>query len=112
MADKEIGKRIRKLREQQGIAREELASRAEITPKFLYEVESGKKGMAVANLYKIATALSSSCDYILFGRNKADTKREVERLYSELLEGMTEEHQEIVVKILRMLLEYGVGNTK
>ena len=112
MADKGIGKRIRKLREEQGITREELASKSEITAKFLYEVENGKKGMSAANLYKIATALSSSCDYILLGRNKTDSEGEIERLYSELLKGMNEEQRKIIVKILEMLLEYSEENYK
>lgn len=112
MADKGIGNRIRKLREEQGITREELASKSEITTKFLYEVESGKKGMSAANLYKIATALSSSCDYILLGRNKDDSESEIERLYSELLKGMTGEQRKIVVKILEILLAYSEENLK
>ena len=106
MIDKGVGKRIRKLREERGMTREELAVKAEITTKFLYEVENGKKGMSANNLYKIATVLSSSCDYILLGRNKENPKSKVERLYSELLKGMTEEQRGIIVKILELLLEY------
>ena len=106
MVDKGIGKRIRKLREEQGMTREELAVKAEITTKFLYEVESGKKGMSANNLYKIATALSSNCDYILLGRNRENTESKVEQLYSELLKGMTMEQRRIVIKILELLLEY------
>lgn len=62
-----VGKRIREIREKQRISREELASMVEITPKFLYEVENGKKGISAGNLYKIAIALSVSCDYLLTG---------------------------------------------
>lgn len=104
--NKEIGERIRKLREEQGITREELAIRAEITTKFLYEVENGKKGMSANNLYKVSRELSSSCDYILLGRNKADSGNKVERLYSEFLKEMNEEQRKIMIKILELLLEY------
>lgn len=62
-----VGKRIREIREKQRISREELASMVEITPKFLYEVENGKKGISARNLYKIAVVLSVSCDYLLTG---------------------------------------------
>ena len=106
MVDKGIGKRIRKLREEQGMTREELAVKAEITTKFLYEVESGKKGMSANNLYKISTALSCCCDYILLGRNRENTESKVEQLYSELLKGMTMEQRRIMIKILELLLEY------
>lgn len=111
MVDKEIGIRIRKLREEQGITREKLASKSEITTKFLYEVENGKKGISAVNLYKIATVLSSSCDYLLLGRNKTDSESEVESLYSELLKGMTVEQRKVVVKILEMLLQYREENS-
>lgn len=109
MIDKGIGKRIRKLREEQGMTREELAVKAEITTKFLYEIENGKKGMSANNLNKIATALDSCCDYILLGRNRENAESKVERLYSELLKGMTTEQREIVIKILELLLEYSEG---
>ena len=112
MIDKGIGKRIRKLREEQEITREELANKSEITTKFLYEVENGKKGMSAESLYKIATALSSSCDYILLGRKKVNAEGEVERLYSELLKGLNEEQRKIIVKILEMLLEYSEEKSK
>lgn len=104
--NKGIGERIRKLREEKGITREELATRAEITTKFLYEVENGKKGMSANNLCKISRELSSSCDYILLGRNKANSGSGVERLYSEFLKEMNEEQRKIMVKILELLLEY------
>ena len=104
--NKGIGERIRKLREEKGITREELATRAEITTKFLYEVENGKKGMSANNLCKISRELSSSCDYILLGRNKVNSGSEVEPLYSELLKEMNEEQRKIMVKILELLLEY------
>ena len=43
MVDKAVGKRIRELREKCEMTREELANRVDITAKFLYEVENGKK---------------------------------------------------------------------
>ena len=112
MLDKEVGKRIRRLREEQDMTREELASRTEVTTKFLYEVENGKKGMSARSLCKIAEALSSSCDYILLGKHKINAKSEVELLYSELLKGLNEEQRNLTVKILEILLECSEENTK
>ena len=105
MLNKEVGKRIRKLREEQNLTREELASKAEITTKFLYEVENGKKGLSASNLFKIATVLSSSCDYILLGVHRTDDENGIEQLYSELLKGFDDEQCGIMVKILEILLE-------
>lgn len=112
MLDAKVGGRIRKLREEQGITREELASKAEITTKFLYEVENGKKGMSAKNLCKIAEALSSSCDYILLGKENIDSDSDMEQMYVELLQGMNEQQRRMLGRIFRMLLKYSEENLK
>lgn len=50
MTNIEIGNRIRETREQKSITRESLAENAEISPKFLYEIKTGKKDCP-QNLY-------------------------------------------------------------
>lgn len=105
MLNKSVGKRIRELREKQEMTREELASKAEITTKFLYEVENGKKGMSANNLYKIAIALSTSCDYILLGVHRIDDENRIEKLYAEFLKDFSIEQRKAVTKILGTLLE-------
>ena len=44
----ELGFRIMQLRNQQNISRERLADMANISQKFLYEIEFGKKGFSVS----------------------------------------------------------------
>lgn len=66
----EAGKRICKLRKMQGMTREELAEKAKVTSKFIYEVEAGRKGLSAITLYDIAHALSVKCDYILSGEEE------------------------------------------
>lgn len=63
----QIGKRLRRHRENMNFTREEFAEKANISPQFLAEIENGKKGMSVDTLYKICRNLSISADYILFG---------------------------------------------
>lgn len=70
LSKKQIGERIRKLREGQNYTRENLAEKAEITAKFLYEIETGRKGFSAEVLCYIAQALSVSCDYIMLGEEK------------------------------------------
>lgn len=65
-----VGAFIRELRENAGYSREELAEKAGINDKFLYEIETGRKGMSAETLYKIATSLSVSTDYLLTGKSK------------------------------------------
>ena len=64
-----VGERIRELREIQNYTREAFAEKVEISAKFLYEIETGKKGFSADTLSRISKALSVSCDYIMFGEN-------------------------------------------
>lgn len=97
-----IGERIQKLRKLQNITREELAEKSEISSKFLYEVELGKKGISAATLLKIANNLSCSCDYILLGE-KGD-KRGMDKA-GIILEKFEPEQKEKIVSMLEMMLE-------
>ena len=67
MERKKVGNRIRELREMHNYTREGMAEMVEISPKFLYEIESGKKGFSSDVLCKIARTLTVSCDYIMYG---------------------------------------------
>ena len=70
MTNDGMGIRIQELRKERNMTREELAEKAEISTKFLYEVEMGKKGISAETLLKIGVALSTSCDYLLTGEGK------------------------------------------
>lgn len=67
MSYKDIGFRIRSLREANNYTRDALAEKVDISAKFLYEIEMGKKGFTVEILYKISKVLSVSSDYLLTG---------------------------------------------
>lgn len=66
---KEVGERIMMARTMRGYTRECLAEFAGISPKFLYEIESGKKGFTVRVLYDLCMALDVDSDYILTGKD-------------------------------------------
>lgn len=106
MSNKVIGKRIRVLREEKQMSREELAAKAEISAKFLYEIENGKKGLSASSLLKIAKALSCSCDYILNGVHRVDENSVEEQVCIELLKGFTDKQCKVINKVLKMLLEF------
>lgn len=72
-----VGSRIRKLREMNRYTREKFAEIAEISPKFLYEIETGQKGFSADTLYRIAKALSVNCEYILSGDIQDNNDEEV-----------------------------------
>ena len=105
MFKREIGKRIRQIREEKEMTRDQLAANAEITSKFLYELENGKKGLSANTLLKIANALSCSCDYILLGIKNEDGSYRKETFDTQLLKGFSEKQRKIISEIIQLLLE-------
>ena len=67
-----VGKRLRRVRVQMELTREQFAEQVGISPQFLAEIENGKKGMSAETLYKICTRFDLSADYILLGKSSAD----------------------------------------
>lgn len=67
MASTQVGERIRELREIHNYTREGLAEKVDISSKFLYEIEVGRKNFSADTLVRLSKALSVSCDYIMFG---------------------------------------------
>ena len=64
----QIGRRVRGVRTQFKLTREQFAEKVGISPQFLAEIENGKKGMSAETLFKLCTAFDISSDYILLGR--------------------------------------------
>ncbi|MBD5451624.1 MAG: helix-turn-helix transcriptional regulator [Lachnospiraceae bacterium] len=98
----EAGKRIHELRKIKGYSREQLAGKAEISTKFLYEIEMGKKGFTADVLYRIAKALEVKCDYILAGSSGEDPCN----LYiNKMLNKYSDFQKQNVLKILELINE-------
>ena len=66
-----IGRRLRCRREELALTREKLAECAEISVQFLADIETGRKGMTVQTLRKLALALHCSADDLVFGAEAA-----------------------------------------
>lgn len=108
----EMGGRIRRKREFLNMSRADVAEKMDISPKTLYYVENGEKGISVKNLYKLAQILDLSCDYILSGvDSKTDSDEGRKLIHQEILEplkyctinqlGYIEEITRTVVKALK-----------
>lgn len=99
--DKQIGKRIRNLREYQHLTREKLAEYADTSVQFLADIECGRKGMTTFTLYKLAEALHVSTDYIVYGLEKEKMDNKI----SLLLNSLNASHQEIAERILQLYIQ-------
>ena len=63
--DVNVGRRVKAKRLELKLTRERLSCKAQISDKFLYEIERGGKGMSAETLYKVAHALGVSADWLL-----------------------------------------------
>ena len=104
MSNIEIGERIRELREIQNYTREGLAEKVDISAKFLYEIEVGKKGFSADTLCRISKALSVSCDYIMYGEEKEHRSKEKIICVLEMLEPKQVSKMQDILKIYKPLV--------
>lgn len=100
MSNVQIGARIRELREIQHYTREGLAEKVDISAKFLYEIEAGKKGFSAETLCRISKALSVSCDYIMLGEEKEHRGSEKIICVLEMLEPKQVSRMKDLIRIL------------
>lgn len=95
--NKKLGLRICKLREKRKLSREKLGELSNISDRFIYDIETGQKGMSSETLYKLSIALNVSSDYLLFG---VETNDEIIERITGLLKKLNKENQESIEKIL------------
>ncbi len=98
---KEAGERILLVRAMRGYTRECLAEMASISPKFLYEIETGRKGFSAIVLYNLCNALGVNSDYILTGAEKVECDHKV----VEILQLFNSSQMECLSTILKQIYE-------
>lgn len=57
---KEVGKRIRELRNKIGVSQEELANMVDLDRTYITSVECGKRNISIVNIEKLTIALNVS----------------------------------------------------
>ena len=65
---KEIGVRIRALRQAAGITQEKLAELVDLSTPYISHIENGKKRASVDTLLHISDALNTTFDFLLCGK--------------------------------------------
>lgn len=92
----EIGLRIRNIRENMNLTKEELANMLGISGQFLGMIEKGKNSISIEKLQILCEITHLSADYILFGKDENlpnDTKK--------VLENFTDKQIETACKMLK-----------
>lgn len=83
MNQKEIGKRIKSIRESQGLTREEFAEKLKVSIYTVANYEQGQRGSNTNVLKKIAEALGVSTDDLLVRNPRNSAEKTIEELYDE-----------------------------
>jgi transcriptional regulator with XRE-family HTH domain len=107
VSKKDIGLRIRLLRQQQGLTQVELADRLDMTQSNLSAIERGTRGVTVHQIVRVAKALRASTDEILLTEKAPQsTRRTNKRLLKRLhqLEELPDRDQRLVLRLLEGLL--------
>lgn len=102
-----VGVRIRFLREDMHLTREELSEKADISTQFLADIETGRKSMTIYTFAKLSLALNAEPSYLLFGHEKASQFTEIQFL----LNSLPTSEQILAEQLLRIFIK-GVTNSK
>ena len=102
----QVGKRLRRIRAQMELTREQFAEQVGISPQFLAEIENGKKGMSADTLFKICNRFDLSSDYILLGKaSSAQLSDPVQKALCRFPEPYVELTEEIIRAIEKVAVE-------
>lgn len=102
--NKEVGGRIRMIREYSNLTREVLAEKADISVQFLADIENGRKSMTVKTLKKLSESLMVSCDYIVFGKPPSDQNGNDKSPLYNMLEMLTPRQREGAEELLKIYI--------
>ncbi len=84
-----IGERIKNIRENMSMTKEEFAKQIGISGQYLGLIEHGKNYLSIEKLKVLCNFTNLSADYILFGRDKniiTDTKKILSEFSEEQIE--------------------------
>lgn len=97
---KEVGDRIREIRQQKGLSQEELAAKAQLSTPHISEIERGNKELRIASMCRIAEALETPTDYFLRPHIPATVQFYMKEC-GDLLEGCTPAQIELITRLVR-----------
>ena len=80
--DIDIGERLRSVRENMHMTREEFSEKIDITDSFLGQIERGERSLSAKTLKKVVKYTGVSADYLLFGK---DTNNETIQKINNIL---------------------------
>lgn len=104
----QMGQRIKNSRQNKRLTQEEFSEKIGVSPHYIYEIERGSKAMSIHTFYNVATALSVSADFLLYGDESPfqdKSSQNSDELFL-LLEQISPQKRESINNIILALLPY------
>jgi transcriptional regulator with XRE-family HTH domain len=99
---KEIGERIRNIRNEMNMTKDSLAKEMGVTGQFLGVVESGRSAISYEKLKRLCDISGYTADYILFGKDM-EILNETKALFLEFNEEQVEDACEILKRMAKII---------
>lgn len=98
--NKEIGKRIMRVRKEHGYTQEELSELIGFSKNHLSGIECGKYTATTPFLFKLCSVLGRTPDYYLIGQVSSSTDE-----LTDTIRRLTDEDQQLVLQMIKLYLE-------
>ena len=99
-----FGMRMKELRAVRNLSQEQLAEKADISPKYMSRIEMGLHFPSFNIITKLANALQVEAKDFFEFTHEAKNTRELKEMISNLLKEADEERLRLALKILRALV--------
>lgn len=102
-----LGLRIREERLKQNYTQEQLAEKLNVSTTYMGYIERGERTLTLAKLVDIANILHVSVDYLL-ADSVPPSPSANEKLWLHLLASATEEEQELILEMAKLILKHAI----
>lgn len=106
---KEIGRRIRKIRKENGMKQIDLAEKMYLSAESISRLENGKVVCMPEHIVNLCKIFEVSADYFYFGKKdnktETETKSDIEKDISLLLEGCSEAELGKIREMIKIMLD-------
>lgn len=99
---KKIGRRIAERRRELGLTQWQVEELADITQKYLSNIERATSGLSIDVLMRLCSALKTTPDYLLLGT--ADTPEDISAAVSSRVSRMSPKQAELALSMLDWIL--------
>ena len=100
---KEVGRRIAARRKALGLKQNKVNEMAELSDKYLSNIETARSIPSIDVLMRICKALDTTPDHILLGAVKKNSGSELGKVIGEKVASMPDSKQKIVMKIIKAI---------